>query len=260
MKFRSVSVNSNCFLLVDPTCWAGADIPVLVEIFRSIIEEFNYIVAISPQRQIIVQPDTGFGHPMCCKDGSIFLSARQNYWSKYVYQFAHEYCHFLIDGPLNGELETTFWLEESVCELASMVLLKRVTDRWLSWKTVPNVSLTDRDKVKLQLKVFAPHNISYLADLFKQNPIIDIPLSKWIDNNIAILSEPVHHRDMYNQIATVLYALFSEFPDLWKVIPFLYRPPKEDYSDFKSFITKTLVSRVNVKIEHLPVLIRCLTN
>ena len=261
MRWPSIQVNSYCTLLVNPTGWEGATIPVLVEIFQSIMEEFNSLVEVTPQRPIVIQPDPGLGCPRCCKDGTIYLSARQDYWSKYVYQFAHEYCHYLIDGPLDGELETTFWFEESICELASMVMLNKVTDRWLSWTQaiIPNNPLTARDQALLRLKGFAPNNIPYLIDLLKENPRIDVPLSEWIDNNKAVLSEPTYHRDMYNQIATVLYDLFTKYPDLWKVIPFLHRPTKEDYADFKTFITIEIRSRINLEIEHFSVFERYLT-
>lgn len=97
--------------------------PVQAEIFRSVIEELNRAVGVNPRRFLYIQPDLGRGHPQYSKSGknyTIYLSARENYWSKYIYQFAHEYCHFLIYDPLDGKLETTFWFEESVCELASM--------------------------------------------------------------------------------------------------------------------------------------------
>ena len=238
--------------------------PVLAEIFRSVIEEFNHAVGVNPRRFLYIQPDLGWGHPQCSKSGknyTIYLSAGENYWSKYIYQFAHEYCHFLIDGPLDGKLETTFWFEESICELASMFFLKKVTERWQSWFPVliPGTPLSSKDDALLRLKQFTPSNLSYLDDLLKKNDPSWEPLYEWIDDNMALLSEPIYHRDMYNQIAARMYELFLDYPDLWRVIPCLQRPSAEEYTGFKSFAKNTLRARVGNSVKHLSVLIACLT-
>ncbi len=257
MLMRSYSVNNYCTLMVDSTEWKGAIIPVLIQLFYSVMDVFNNSVGVTPQRRLQIQPDPNLGHPMCSKCGStyiIYLSARENYWSKYVYQFAHEYCHYLIDGPLDGELETTFWFEESICELASMYLLLKVTKRWESWNPImiPGVPLNSKEDALMRLKGFAPRNNPYLKDLLNMNPSIDVPLSEWLDKNMEVLSEREHHRDMYNQIACALFGLFIDYPDLWKMIPFLRRPSKEEYTDFRSFINKTLNGRIDCEIEHFP--------
>lgn len=263
MQMQSTLVNHYCSLLGDSTQWGGADILVLIHIFRSVIDEVNAAVGVVPNKPLMIQPNPGLGHPMCSKIGDvycIFLSARKNYWSKYVYQFAHEYCHYVIDGPMDGSPETTFWFEESVCELASMYFLNRVTSRWESWNLEPASFGLGPEAIPLfMLKSFAPNNRPYLDNLLSQNPPIDAPLHEWLENNMSILSQPDYHRDMYNQIARVLYDLFSDYPDLWKVILFLQRPKKEDYSDFRSFITTTLKDRITIEIEHFPVFVECLT-
>lgn len=61
--------------------------------------------------------------PMCSLIGDshlIFLAVRDNYWCQWVYQFAHEYCHHLINGPLSGEWSKMLWFEETICELSSL--------------------------------------------------------------------------------------------------------------------------------------------
>ena len=54
--------------------------------------------------------------PMCAKAGEqhvIFLATKDNLWCQWVYQFAHEYCHHLIDGSLLGEWSDLLWFEET---------------------------------------------------------------------------------------------------------------------------------------------------
>lgn len=72
-------------------------------------------------RRCIVLPTEGA--PMCSKVGEehiIFLNAKENYRCQWVYQFAHEYCHHLIDGTLTGEWSNLLWFEETICELSSL--------------------------------------------------------------------------------------------------------------------------------------------
>lgn len=58
----------------------------------------------------------------------IFLNAKENYWCQWVYQFAHEYCHHLIDGTLTGEWSNLLWFEETICELSSLYNLNKMID------------------------------------------------------------------------------------------------------------------------------------
>lgn len=52
-----------------------------------------------------------------------------------AYQFAHEYCHHLIDEPMDGESCTSFWFEESICELSPVYFMRRIAQRWIEENT-----------------------------------------------------------------------------------------------------------------------------
>ena len=264
MQYSRVKINDFCTLLVDNSCWGGGDIVVLAQIFRIVIEEFKIVSGVTPPGALVIQPDPGFGNPKCCKTGdycTIFLSSRGNKWSNYVYQFSHEYCHYLINGPLDGVLETTFWFEESICELASMYFLNRSTIRWMSYNTlrIPNAPLLSRERALLQLKDFAPKNQEYLRDLRNQNQSIEVSLASWLEANMNSLSEPRYQRRMYNQIADSLLDLFIDYPDLWRILPFLSRPTQAEYRGFHEFIMQTVSNRLSVEIEHFPLLVEMLT-
>ena len=67
--------------------------------------------------------------PMCSIDGDghvIRISAKDNYWCRWVYEFAHEYCHHAIDGALTGEWCNLLWFEETICELSSIFNLHKM--------------------------------------------------------------------------------------------------------------------------------------
>ena len=91
MKHLSETINPYCTLWGGHADCGGATMPVLAEIFRSVIEDLNRAVVVNPWRFLHIQPDLGWGHPQCSKSGrnyTIYLFARGNYWGKYIYQFA----------------------------------------------------------------------------------------------------------------------------------------------------------------------------
>ena len=70
---------------------------------------------------------------------AIGLSARDTHWAQYSFQFAHELCHTLANFSNNTRLvryppQANFWLEESLCETASLFTLRAMSR---SWRTAP---------------------------------------------------------------------------------------------------------------------------
>ena len=68
---------------------------------------------------------------------AVQLTATERHWCQYAYQFAHEFCHLVID-PYRCEGDVTQWFEEVVCELASVFVLRRMAERWRSHPPYPN--------------------------------------------------------------------------------------------------------------------------
>lgn len=253
-------INGYCKLLGDSDQWGNAKISVLIQLFRSVIDEFNNLVGVSPSEPLFVQRGL-LGHPRIerNKNGCVVsLSAKGHFWSKYVYEFAHEYCHYLIGVPMESKKETTFWFEETICNLASLTFLRRMAVCWKAYdlELVPN---KQEQEVLSLLKTAAPNNEMLLQFHLNENPRIDKLLPDWIESKMPILSQPEYQREMYNQMAVVLFDLFEKNPDLWRVIPYLSRPSLDEYTDFRSFITRTLSQRITIEIEHFPLFVKTLT-
>lgn len=49
------------------------------------------------------------------------------YWAQIVFQFAHEYCHYLINSPANPATDDE-WFEEVICECASRYVLLKLNN------------------------------------------------------------------------------------------------------------------------------------
>lgn len=66
-------------------------------------------------------------YPLCMRASEshniIFLSTEGNYWCQWVYQFAHEYLHHVINGSLSGDTDGVIWFEETLAELSSIYQL-----------------------------------------------------------------------------------------------------------------------------------------
>ena len=165
-------------------------------------------------------------YPMCAKFGEnhlIFLSTRDNYWCQWVYQFAHEYCHHLINGQLSGDWSTMLWFEETLCELSSLYNIHIMVDFCVT-HGLPN---------------YAPCVQQYLDTLLFENKDV-YKLSEeggWYKNYAESLSTAPYKRELYNAIAALIYPLFIENPKLWKLI--------QHIGDIRSWAS------LNVLFEHL---------
>ena len=57
------------------------------------------------------------------------LTAKDRKWSRFAYQFAHEFCH-VRSGHERLRNNPNNWLHEAICELASIFTLRRMGERW----------------------------------------------------------------------------------------------------------------------------------
>lgn len=156
-------------------------------------------------KQCIVVPTEDV--PMCAKVGEqhfIFLMTKDNRWCQWVYQFSHEYCHHLINGSLSGEWSDLLWLEETICELSSLYNLNKMIGYCAN----------------NGLQGYVPSVINYLENLLtKRNRAYKLSAEGgWYKQYEESLKEEGYKRDLYNAIAVLMYPLFVDNPNLWKLI------------------------------------------
>jgi hypothetical protein len=77
---------------------------------------------------------------------AIGLASQDTHWAQYSFQFAHEFCHTLANFSNNSgrsgrfPLRANYWLEESLCETASLFTLRAMSRSWqnnppiLAWR------------------------------------------------------------------------------------------------------------------------------
>ena len=242
MTKRLEPIYENVLLDMNPLNWEKTSNPDMSSIsfaLTSVIKEYEsigYIIEERPHVEIVSSSLKGTDYPECFKANNgvvISLSAKDDYWSQYVYQFAHEYCHYIIGSPMftrqGGAKESSFWFEESICELASCYFLKKTCSSW---------KMSDLD----QIRSFAEDHCKYYENHVEEITTIDIPLSQWIRDNIESLKETCvdDNRKSYSVIAKSLLPLFLEHPNLWKILPYLKRVDQNTYRDFPHWIKQVV--------------------
>jgi hypothetical protein len=149
---------------------------------------------------------------------AIGLTAQGTHWAQYSFQFAHEFCHALANFSNNPQQlerfppQANLWLEESLCETASLFTLRAMSR---SWQTAPPYPVW---------RNYAPWLNAY-AEQRLMLPEHRLPPGKpfavWFRENQAALRQNAGLRDRNTIIAIRLLALFEAEPRGWKTVTFL---------------------------------------
>ncbi len=145
----------------------------------------------------------------------IGLSAKDQSWSQFTYQFAHEFCHVLSghdrlkDNP-NG------WFHESLCELASLFVLRRMAK---IWKIDPPDEFPS--SYSGSLNRYVECKISKW-----QKAVPTIPFSSWVSKNERELRMDPYIRIKNGVVALMLLPLFEKNRHGWNAVRHL--PVSED--------------------------------
>jgi hypothetical protein len=150
----------------------------------------------------------------------IGLSARDTHWAQYGFQFAHEFCHTLANYSNNSERivhyprHANMWLEESLCETASLFALRAMSRSWQSAPPYPawrNYAPWLNDYVEKRLALPEHHLPT------------GTPFSIWFHQNQSTLRQNSDARDRNTIIAIQLLPVFEAKPDGWEAVAFLNR-------------------------------------
>ncbi len=144
-------------------------------------------------------------------DGEIFihLDTGDTYWSQYVFQMSHELCH--VATLANNDSHADNWFEESVCEVASLYTLRKLSAVWHRNPPYPHW----RD--------YAPRLAEYAHDRMLIRQIADdVTLADWVDDHRMQLQQnsPLR-RDLFIAVANRLLPLFEQHPYHWASIQYL---------------------------------------
>jgi len=149
---------------------------------------------------------------------SIGLAAQDTHWAQYSFQFAHEFCHTLANFSNRPQRsvryppKVNFWLEESLCETASLFTLRAMSR---SWRTAP--PYPGWKDYALWLNTYAEQRITL--------PEHQLPAGKsfsdWFREHQSALRRNSALRDWNTIIAIRLLPLFEAEPHAWEAVTFL---------------------------------------
>lgn len=144
--------------------------------------------------------------PMCHRESNtIFLNCETTSWVQAAYQFSHELCHLAIPMAVCTPLR---WLEESICEAASLYILPKMT---LLWKSL-NIKKRTADG-DLYLDVFEQYAAS------TSSKVIQFDMKDAAE--LSSLEKDCYCREKNRYIALKLLPIFEECPDFWAAVPAL---------------------------------------
>ncbi len=132
------------------------------------------------------------------------LNVQGAHWAQLAFQFAHELGHVLCNYQ-KGE-NANQWFEETLCEVASLYALRRMT---VTWKTAPPFE---------RARSFAPSLQDYAQERINAAKLPEgVALPEWFEANRNRLRNP-YLRQLNNIVALQLLPLFEDEPKHWAAI------------------------------------------
>ena len=166
---------------------------------------------------------------------AIGLTARDNHWAQYSFQFAHECCHALINysnderGLTRDRRYANLWLEESLCETASLFTLRALSRSWFiappyaAWRDyAPWFSAYAQERLALP-EHHLPAGTSFLA---------------WFRANEPALRQDSTRRDRNAIVAARLLPIFEKEPRGWGALAFLNSPSTDPKSSLTQYLAQ----------------------
>ena len=139
---------------------------------------------------------------------TVLLNTSDTYWAQYSYQFAHEFCH-LVSNYERGFGKPNQWIEEAICEAASLFTLRGMG---VTWKEKPPYA---------SWQDFAKHLTAYAdtqARKVEPRAAEDDMWEGWLGRHEDEGRKDPYIREGNRTVALRLLPLFEEYPEGWNAI------------------------------------------
>lgn len=200
---------------INPLNWGTARVIDLQKVLESVVHVMDSYFESKIDSDITVKHDQIDGPMVLYSRGSngeyqVLLSVKDTFWAQYSYQFSHEYCH-IRTNYIDGHAKTK-WFEETICELASLFTLRRMSEVW---------------KISPPYKNWSDYN-SALYD-YAENLTTDEDLKlpdgveflEWFKANLSALENDQYMREANAIIAIKLLSIFEANTKLWLAVTYL---------------------------------------
>jgi len=163
------------------------------------------------RREIVLKLDTG-----------------NTFWSQYAYQFGHEFCHVLCG--FREKDRSNLWFEETVCETASLYVLRGMARDWKDEPPYKHWS-SYRDS----LRGYAD-NVIRERKLARE--IYTAGMPAFYRAHEASLRKNPTDRDLNGAMAVVLLSYFEAEPTRWEAVRWLNAQPAPKDESFAEFLQR----------------------
>lgn len=152
------------------------------------------------------------------------LTTRGTFWCQYAYQFGHELCHILCN--CRPDQNPQKWFEESLCETASIFVVRRMAESWRIAPPYPNWS-----SYADALAKYADEHVS------KTDTINEASFAEWYRLHQTGLQMTGTNRQL-NQIVAVrvLLPLLEKEPRHWRSLNWLNQWDPNDRLTFTDYL------------------------
>ena len=198
---------ASALVTVENGNWGATSLRAIQAVLASAAEVLTEAFGRPPDAPIRVAPwsmDPQVFHDQ--RPYQVRLSARDRYWSRYVYQFSHELGHVMTNFDAHKGHKHR-WFHESLCELASLFVLHRLADVWAE---EPPDGVPDAAG-------FAPNHRTYARDMADRYPRIGrAGFRDWLSAHLAALEANPCEREPAGAVAVLLLDSFRADPTLWR--------------------------------------------
>lgn len=207
---------------VAPGDWGGASLTDIEVVLGSVAREFLDQVRI-PGADLKLRVIPRAGSPRVLYERGpegqyvIQLTARDQRWFQYAYQFAHELCHVAsnFDHKIvigDQVAQHNQWFEEALCETAALFTLKRLGVAWASNPPQRNwVGYGESFTSYAEHLLSEPHRQLVTGE----------SLRDWYAEHRASLGDNPYLRQENEAVASALLPLLEAHPQYWQSIAYL---------------------------------------
>jgi hypothetical protein len=175
----------------------------------------------------------------------VHLHASGPRWHLYVYEFAHELTHILSNYDRNAGADKprhNQWLEESLCETASLFVLDRLSASW--------AQAGESGELGGRAGTLRSFFETLVGEAHRQLPV-GYGFSTWLAENEPGLRSDPYRRKQDDLIARRLLPLFERMPGGWGALRYLNLDATDNDASLRQFLSHWYG---NAPLEHRPFL------
>jgi len=220
-------------IVVDEQGWGAVNTRDIQKVLYSVAD--TLLPPTSPKTQLRIRVSHTDSNPIALYDRGptgeylIRLHANRARWHLYVYEFAHELCHVLSNYDRAGAdvVRRNQWLEETLCETASLYALGSLGTQWAEASADPQLV-----KQAAGLRRF----FRSLVTEGHRNLPEGSELDDWLRQHVAHLCDDPYQREINDLLAKSMVPLFFADPSGWDAIAYMNLHPDDATASVDEFL------------------------